>query len=94
MLLCMPSLFYARHRPILSKGTTRHDTTHTTKLVAKRGSGELDVYPDLMQLSSDVISRAAFGSNYEEGQKVFELLKEQTDLGLLMLQSVYIPGMR
>ncbi|XP_021718978.1 cytochrome P450 CYP72A219-like [Chenopodium quinoa] len=63
-------------------------------IIAKRGSGELDVYPDLMQLSSDVISRAAFGSNYKEGQKIFELLKQQTDVGLLMLQSVYIPGMR
>ncbi|XP_021718979.1 cytochrome P450 CYP72A219-like [Chenopodium quinoa] len=63
-------------------------------LVAERGSGELDVFPDLMQLSADVISRAAFGSSYEEGQKIFELLKEQTDLGLLMQQSVYFPGKR
>ncbi|XP_021718980.1 cytochrome P450 CYP72A219-like [Chenopodium quinoa] len=63
-------------------------------IVAERGSGELDVYPDIMQLGADVISRAAFGSNYEEGQKIFELLKEQTDLSLLMLQSVYFPGKR
>ncbi|XP_021848479.2 cytochrome P450 CYP72A219-like [Spinacia oleracea] len=63
-------------------------------IVAERGSGEIDVYPDIMQLSADVISRAAFGSNYEEGQKIFELLKEQTDLALVIVQSVYFPGLR
>ncbi|XP_010685026.2 cytochrome P450 CYP72A219 [Beta vulgaris subsp. vulgaris] len=62
--------------------------------VPESGSVERDVLPDMMKLSADVISRAAFGSNYEEGQKIFELLKEQTDITLSMLQSVYIPGLR
>ncbi|KMT10537.1 hypothetical protein BVRB_5g116610 [Beta vulgaris subsp. vulgaris] len=63
-------------------------------VVAKTGSGELDVWPDLMKLTATVISRAAFGSNYEEGQRIFELLKEQTEVTLLMLQSIYFPGRR
>ncbi|KNA05768.1 hypothetical protein SOVF_187160, partial [Spinacia oleracea] len=63
-------------------------------IVAETGTGELDVWQDLMKLTADVISRAAFGSNYEEGQRIFELLKEQTDLALLMMHSVYIPGFR
>ncbi|XP_021733658.1 cytochrome P450 CYP72A219-like isoform X1 [Chenopodium quinoa] len=63
-------------------------------VVAEKGSGEVDVWPDLVKLSADVISRAAFGSNYEEGQRIFELLKDQADLALLMIQSVYIPGER
>lgn len=63
-------------------------------VVAKTGSGELDVWPDLMKLTASVISRAAFGSNYEEGQRIFELLKEQTEVTLLMLQSIYFPGRR
>ncbi|CAO2818233.1 unnamed protein product [Amaranthus hypochondriacus] len=62
--------------------------------VAETGLGELNVWPDLMKLSADVISRAAFGSNYEEGRQIFELLKEQTNLALAILQSVYIPGSR
>ena len=62
--------------------------------VAEMGSGELNVWPDLMKLSADVISRAAFGSNYEEGRQIFELLKEQTNLALAIVQSVYIPGYR
>ncbi|KAL2931746.1 hypothetical protein RDABS01_037156 [Bienertia sinuspersici] len=64
------------------------------KITVETGSVELDVWPDLTKLSADVISRAAFGSNYEEGQKIFELLKEQTDITLLMLQTVYFPGKR
>ncbi|KNA12752.1 hypothetical protein SOVF_123110 [Spinacia oleracea] len=63
-------------------------------IVPKVGSSELDVWMDLKKLTADVISRAAFGSNYKEGQRIFELLTEQTDLALLMIESVYIPGMR
>lgn len=63
-------------------------------VVAETGSGELDAWLDLTKLTADVISRAAFGSSYEEGQRIFELLKEQTDLALLMIHSLYIPGYR
>ncbi|XP_010678723.2 cytochrome P450 72A397 [Beta vulgaris subsp. vulgaris] len=64
------------------------------KIAAEGGSTELDMWPDLNALSADVISRAAFGSSYEEGQRIFELLKEQTSMALAMLQEVYIPGLR
>ncbi|CAO2818917.1 unnamed protein product [Amaranthus hypochondriacus] len=63
-------------------------------LVDEMGSAELDVWPDLAKLSADVISRAAFGSNYEEGQMIFELIIEETDLILQTMHSVYIPGFR
>ncbi|KMT10535.1 hypothetical protein BVRB_5g116590 [Beta vulgaris subsp. vulgaris] len=61
-------------------------------VVAETGSGEVDAWLSLTKLTADVISRAAFGSSYEKGQRIFELLKEQTDLSLVMLQSLYIPG--
>ncbi|KAL2931747.1 hypothetical protein RDABS01_037157 [Bienertia sinuspersici] len=64
------------------------------KLVVETGSVELDAWPDITKLSADVISRAAFGSNYKKGQKIFELLKEQTELTHLRLQSVNFPGRR
>ncbi|KAL2938359.1 Cytochrome P450 72A15 [Bienertia sinuspersici] len=62
--------------------------------VCERGSSEVDVWPYLISLSADAISRAAFGSSYEEGRRIFELLKEQTELTLRLLQLVYIPGWR
>lgn len=63
-------------------------------LVLKTGSAEIDVWPSLEDLSGDVISRTAFGSNYEEGRKIFLLQKEQVDLTLHIMQFVFIPGWR
>ncbi|CAJ1978475.1 unnamed protein product [Sphenostylis stenocarpa] len=63
-------------------------------LLSKTGSCVVDVWPFLNNLSADVISRTAFGSSYEEGKIVFELLKEQAQLTAKVLQSVYIPGWR
>lgn len=57
---------------------------------------EVDVWPYLQKLTSDVISRTAFGSSYEEGQRIFEL---QTEMALLIMQLVrsptfFVPGFR
>ncbi|XVE63266.1 hypothetical protein DITRI_Ditri07aG0006300 [Diplodiscus trichospermus] len=58
------------------------------------GSCELDAWPCLVNLTRDVISRAAFGSSYEEGRRIFQLLEDQTNLMVQVVQSVYIPGWR
>ncbi|KAK4344624.1 hypothetical protein RND71_034800 [Anisodus tanguticus] len=62
------------------------------KIISKEGS-EIDVWPYLQTLTSDVISRTAFGSNYEEGRKIFELQKEQLQL-VSEVSREYIPGWR
>ncbi|KAJ0007325.1 hypothetical protein Pint_29611 [Pistacia integerrima] len=64
------------------------------KLVPEEGSCELDVWPFLANLTGDVISKTAFGSNFEEGRRIFQLLTELGDLITEVLQSVYIPGWR
>ncbi|KAJ4726551.1 Cytochrome P450 [Melia azedarach] len=64
------------------------------KLVSKEGFCEADVYPYLVNLTSDAISRTAFGSHFEEGRKIFLLQTEQAELATELTRSVYIPGSR
>ncbi|XP_057812323.1 cytochrome P450 CYP72A219-like [Salvia miltiorrhiza] len=65
------------------------------KLVVEEKKGiEIDVQPYLEDLTSEIIARTAFGSRHEEGRRIFELQKEQSELTRQVLQSVYIPGWR
>ncbi|XP_057726589.1 cytochrome P450 72A68-like isoform X2 [Arachis stenosperma] len=64
------------------------------KMLSSNGSCEIDVWPFLQNMASDVISRAAFGSSYEEGIRIFELQKEQLKLTMEIIMTVYIPGWR
>uniref|UniRef100_A0AAT9US45 Secologanin synthase n=1 Tax=Mitragyna speciosa TaxID=170351 RepID=A0AAT9US45_9GENT len=58
----------------------------------KEGSVEVDIFPTFDVLTSDVISKVAFGSTYEEGGKIFQLLKELMELTIETMRDVYIPG--
>ncbi|PIA26882.1 hypothetical protein AQUCO_08600033v1 [Aquilegia coerulea] len=58
-------------------------------------SCELNVWPDLQNLSADIISRTAFSSNFEEGRRIFQL---QTEMTVQLLQDshlfMFVPGYR
>ncbi|CAH1425749.1 unnamed protein product [Lactuca virosa] len=99
-----------KHRKILAPALTQDKLKHMSsamytscfdilvtewsKLVSEKGSCELDVQPYIDDFASDVISRNAFGSSYEQGRRIYRLQKEQAVLTREVLQSVYLPGRR
>ncbi|XP_024932549.3 cytochrome P450 CYP72A616 [Ziziphus jujuba] len=64
------------------------------RMVSLQGTCEVDMWPEFQKLTADVISRAAFGSDYEEGKKIFELQKELILLVVEAMKTIYIPGFR
>lgn len=64
------------------------------ELVSKTGSCELDVADEFLNVGGDVISKAAFGSNIEEGRTIFILQKEQCDLILASPFTLFFPLLR
>ena len=47
---------------------------------------EIDVYEEFRLLTSEIISRTAFGSSYLEGKDIFEML---TQLGIITGRNVF-----
>ncbi|KAH6775514.1 hypothetical protein C2S52_013075 [Perilla frutescens var. hirtella] len=60
----------------------------------EQGWCEIDIWPFLENLTGDVISRAAFGNSYEEGRRIFQLMRERVKLGMQLLEFSYLPGWR
>lgn len=56
------------------------------------GSCELDVSPELQNLTGDIISRTAFSSSYSEGRRIFQLQVEQASLVMTNIRKIMIPG--
>ncbi|KAL5159730.1 Cytochrome P450 72A68 [Glycine soja] len=63
-------------------------------MLSSEGSCEMDAWPFLQNLASDVIARSAFGSSYEEGRRIFQLQREQAELLIKVLLKIQIPGWR
>ncbi|KAJ3685165.1 hypothetical protein LUZ61_014329 [Rhynchospora tenuis] len=61
------------------------------KSVGPNGSFEMDVWPEMQNLTGDVISRAAFGSSYEEGRRIFQLQSEQAERLIKAIPNLFIP---
>jgi len=61
---------------------------------SSNGACELDVWPFVLNVSSDILARAGFGSSFEEGKRVFELQREMLTLTMTLFKFAFIPGYR
>ncbi|XP_078151346.1 cytochrome P450 CYP72A616-like [Carex rostrata] len=59
--------------------------------VGPDGSFEVDVWPELQNLTGDVISKAAFGSSYLEGRRIFQLQNELAERLIKALPTLFLP---
>ncbi|XP_078151339.1 cytochrome P450 CYP72A616-like isoform X7 [Carex rostrata] len=59
--------------------------------VGSDGSFELDVWPEMQNLTGDVISRAAFGSSYLDGRRIFQLQSELAERLIRAAPTLFIP---
>ncbi|KAJ4806648.1 Cytochrome P450 72A14 [Rhynchospora pubera] len=62
-----------------------------TNSVGPDGSFEMDVWPEMQNLTRDVISRAAFGSSYQEGRRIFQLQDELVEHIVKALPTTVLP---
>jgi len=53
---------------------------------------EIEVFQDFKVLTSEIISRTAFGSSYLEGQQIFEILTRMVLIFSKNLFKMRIPG--
>nr|BBE15478.1 cytochrome P450 [Polygala tenuifolia] len=100
---------WAKHRRIINhafktdkvKGWVSDiaDSTHTIFKLWEKQRGdkeefEIEVNKDIHSVSADIISRTSFGSNFEEGKRIFTLQEKQLGLISQALRTIYIPGFR
>ncbi|KAG2718683.1 hypothetical protein I3843_03G222700 [Carya illinoinensis] len=80
--------------PVVAKSVV--DMLEQWQLVAMSESGEVEIEVSewFQTLTEDVITRAAFGSSYEDGKKVFRLQAQQMKLAADVFQKVFIPCYR
>ena len=55
---------------------------------------EIDVFKEFGLLTTEVISRTAFGSTYDDGKHIFKMMANLTSLTVKNVYNVRFPGIR
>ena len=55
---------------------------------------EIEVFEEFRVLTSEVISKTAFGSSYLEGKKIFDMLMKLTMIVARNAHKIRLPGIR
>ncbi|XP_028796138.1 cytochrome P450 716A67-like [Neltuma alba] len=77
--------------PIFSQSCNEMINKWENLLSSSDGTCEVNIWPWLKDMTKEVMSRSAFGSNHEEGRQTFDLLAELSVVVMNNLQKHYIP---
>lgn len=55
---------------------------------------EIDVYKEFGALTTEVISRTAFGSSFSDGKHIFEMVAKLTAITVRNIYTTRFPGLR
>lgn len=55
---------------------------------------EVEIYQEFHDLAAEIMFKAALGSNFENGRRMFEIQQQQELLTYQAMHNVYIPGFR
>ena len=89
--LLMMFLHLQRMLPLFSACSVEM-VTRWENSTSSEGSSEKDVWPEFQNLTGDAISRAAIGSSYQEGRRIFQLQEELAEYIVQPFQANVIPG--
>ncbi|KAL8145055.1 hypothetical protein AgCh_003319 [Apium graveolens] len=62
--------------------------------MGERDEYELEIHQEFHSLSAEIMFKAALGSNFEIGRRMFEIQQQQELLTYQAMHNVYIPGFR
>lgn len=79
--------------PVMAKSVVEMLDSWSAKL-SDSGEVEIEVSEYFQTLTEEVITRAAFGSSYEDGKAIFRLQTQQMVLASDAFQKVFVPGYR
>ncbi|TYG78181.1 hypothetical protein ES288_D02G037800v1 [Gossypium darwinii] len=83
---------WAKHRKLANHAFHGESLKNMTPAIIVSQEGkEIEVYNEFRLLTSEVISRTAFGSNYLEGEKIFAMLNKLTILVSQNISKTKIP---
>ncbi|KAG9447959.1 hypothetical protein H6P81_014087 [Aristolochia fimbriata] len=90
-----PAFQVEKLKPMLASfASSCSDWMERWETLVGEGPTEVDVWPEMHRLTGDVISRTAFGSNYKEGNRIFQLQTELSELIAEYSRSPQLPGLR
>lgn len=67
---------------------------HWEEKIGEKDELEVEIHEEFHNLSAEILSKTALGSNFEKGKRIFEIQQQQEILTHQAMHNVYILGFR